>query len=494
MAAERPRLRRAFLPPRALSLRLRITLTASIAVAIALVVGALAVRELQSDALRDNIDDSLEVRAGDLEALLADGRLPQVLRVRDVEEALVQVVGPDGALVATSGNLDAPLARAFLPQGKLEIRTLSGLPIEDEPFRILAQRFPSADGEFLIYVAESLDAVEEASDALIRALLIAVPLLILFVAVLTWFVVGRALSPVEAIRAEVGSITDRELSRRVPEPASSDEIGRLARTMNAMLGRLQAAQERQRRFVADASHELRSPLTNIRAQVEVDLARPDDAQPLETEQAVLTETLRLERLVDDLLTLARADESQAGRFTPVDIDDIAFQEIERIRPQTAVRIDASAISGAQISGDPAQLSRLVRNVLENAVRYADEHVVLTLSERAETVTLTVSDDGPGIPHADQERIFQRFTRLDEARARAAGGAGLGLAIAREIATRHQGTIRVDPVYEPGARLIVTLPTRRSSTGPGPRFARLPRGRVPTLPRWGAWPVGIGFRE
>ena len=434
---------------------------ASIAVAIALIAGAFAVTELQSDTLRDNIDDSLKVRAGDLEALLADQSLPPVLSVRDVEEALVQVVGPDGAVVALSANLAGPLAQGFLPAGRREIRTLSELPIEDEPFRVLAQRVPSPEGEFLIYVAESLDPVQEASEALIRALVVAVPLLILFVAVLTWIVVGRALSPMEAIRVEVASITDRELSRRVPEPATSDEIGRLARTMNAMLDRLEAARERQRRFVADASHELRSPLANIRAQVEVDLARPDDARPLETEAAVLSETLRLERLVDGLLTLARTDEGRAGRIEPVDIDDIVFQEIERIRPLTGIHLDAGRVSGAQIPGDREQLSRLVRNLLENAVRYAEERVTIALSETMEAVTLTVSDDGPGVPDADRERIFDRFTRLDGARARTAGGAGLGLAIAREIVTRHGGTIRVDPTDAPGARLRVTFPARRS---------------------------------
>ena len=442
-------------------MRLRISAAATLVVAVALVIGAVILSLVQRDTLTDNIDDTLRVRANDLAALIRDDSLPRVLSIRDSEEALVQVIGPEGDLIAASINVGGEplLTQGFVPNSPREIRTFEGLPIEDEPFRVIAQRLDTDGGGYLIYVAESLDPVEESIGALNRAMLVAVPLLVLLVGGLTWLVVGRALAPVEAIRAQVASIGGAELDRRVPEPAVEDEIGRLARTMNAMLERLQAAQERQQRFVADASHELRSPLTAIRAQVEVDLARPESAQPLETEQAVLDEALRLERLVEDLLLLARSDVGSPLQTEPLDLDDIVFREIEREREGTDIAIDSSGVSGAQLDGDRDQLGRAVRNLLENAVRYASERVVVTLAENGREIVLSVTDDGPGIPTQERDRVFERFTRLDEARARGDGGSGLGLAITREIVERHGGEIELGPDYTDGARFVVRLPAR-----------------------------------
>lgn len=458
MAASEPRLR----GPRSLvaSLRFRITAASTIAVAIALVVGAFVVSEIQTRTLTDNVDNSLQVRAGDLGALLVEGRLPSVLSVRDAEEALVEVVAADGTVVAASANTggESFLAERFVPDGVREIRTFERLPIENDEFRVIAQRIETSDGVFTIYVAEALEEVRESANVLNRSLVFAVPLLVLFVGGLTWFVVGRALAPVEAIRSEVAEISAAGLHRRVPEPAVRDEIGRLARTMNAMLERLEQVQRRQQRFVADASHELRSPLTNIRAEIEVDLARPHEASPLETERAVLEEAIRMERLVDDLLQLARSDSGQTTRTDPVDLDDIVFREIERARAPGASEIDASGVSGAQTVGDRDQLARAIRNLLDNAVRHARGRVTVALSEDGGAIALAVADDGPGIPPEDRERIFERFTRLDEARAREAGGAGLGLAIAREIADRHSGSLTLDPDHADGARFVLRLPT------------------------------------
>jgi signal transduction histidine kinase len=456
---------------RAGSLRVRTTVGASFAVAAALIGGAVVVSAVQTRTLTDNIDSSLEVRADDIGTSLADGSLPSVLSVRDIEEALVQVVGPDGRVVAASANVEGRplLIEGFAPDGARELRTFDELPIDDDPFRVIAQRVEAEDGVYTVYVAETLEAVRESAAVLNRTLFLAVPLLVLLVAALTWFVVGRALSPVEAIRAEVAAISGDDLRRRVPEPASTDEIGRLARTMNAMLTRLETAQERQRRFVADASHELRSPLANIRAQLEVDLARPVAARPLETEQAVLEEAVRLERLVDDLLQLARADDSRALRLEPVDLDDVVFREIERARAGAPVEIDARGVSGAQLLGDRDQLTRAVRNLLENAVRHARERVAVSLSEDATGIALTVADDGPGIPPEARERIFERFARLDEGRARDAGGSGLGLSITRDVVVRHGGAVTVDPDYARGARFVIRIPAEggTGSNPPGP---------------------------
>ena len=309
-----------------------------------------------------------------------------------------------------------------------------------------------------IYVAQSLDPAREAIAALTAGLALGVPVLTLFVGLLTWLLVGRALSPVEAIRREVAEITGSGLNRRVPAPNRDDEIGRLAQTMNAMLARLEAARDQQRRFVADASHELRSPITNIRAQLEVDQARPDAADPLATQQGVLAETLRLERLVDDLLLLARSDEETPARRAAVDLDDLLFQEVARAdRAGAHVTVDTSRVSGGQVLGDAGQLARMVANLLENALRFATARVELSLQETGGGVRLSVADDGPGIAEQDRERIFERFTRLDASRARAAGGAGLGLAIVREIVDRHGGTVRAQASAQGGAEFLVELP-------------------------------------
>lgn len=441
------------------SLRIRITIGAAIAVAIALTVGAVAVSAVQSRALTNNLDRSLEARADDVGTLLVAGSLPAELSVRDSEDALIQVVDPDGRVVASSANIEGepPLTEGFAPSGRRELRTFDGLSIEDDPFRVIAQRVEAPGGTHTIYVAENLDDVRESVAVLNRSLAVAVPALVLLVAGLTWFVVGRALSPVEAIRAEVAAIGGDELHRRVPESAVQDEIGRLARTMNEMLERLEAARDRQQRFVGDASHELRSPLTSIRALVEVDLARPEDATPLETEQAVLEETARLERLVDDLLLLARGDDRGEVVTGAVDLDDVVFEEIERLRGRAGLTIDAGGVSGAQLIGDRGQLARAVRNLLDNAARFASDRIVVTLSEDGPTIQLAVEDDGPGIPHEARESVFERFTRLDEARARRDGGAGLGLAIARDIIERHKGSIVVDEARSGGARFVVELP-------------------------------------
>lgn len=455
-----------------LSLRLRITLAAGAVVLLALVLGAVALRALQFDSLRSNVDDALAVRAGDIETLLRDDALPPVLTDRDAEEALVQVRGPDGAVVSSSANaagaallIPVDIAAEVHASDERRYATVTELPIEDEEFRVLGAPVSVGGTRYEIFVAASLDSAREAVAALTAGLALGVPLLTLFVALLTWLVVGRALSPVEAIRREVAEISEADLSHRVPAPRSDDEIGRLAATMNAMLERLQRARDRQRRFVADASHELRSPITNIRAQLEVDAARPDAADHVATQQGVLRETLRLERLVDDLLLLAGSDEGRPAHDAPVDLDDLVFQEAARATDATdGVSIDTSRVSGGQVMGEAGQLSRLVANLLENALRFARSRIELQLAEEGGVVRLRVADDGPGIAEADRERVFERFTRLDASRARAAGGAGLGLAIVREIANRHGGTVQAGASALGGAEILVELPPSTGALG------------------------------
>jgi signal transduction histidine kinase len=234
--------------------------------------------------------------------------------------------------------------------------------------------------------------------------------------------------------------------------------------MNAMLDRLEAAQAQQRQFVSDASHELRSPIAAIRQHAEVALAHPDRILAPDLAATVLSENRRVERLVDDLLTLARADERLlvvAPRS--LDLDDIVFAEVEQRRTATAMVVDAHHVSAGRVTGDTRALRRMVRNLLDNAARHARSRVDVALSTTHDGVVLVVSDDGSGVPFGERSRIFERFVRLDDSRARDGGGTGLGLAIVAEVVAAHRGTVRVADADGGGARFEVVLP----ADGAGP---------------------------
>lgn len=314
---------------------------------------------------------------------------------------------------------------------------------------------------YTVLVSRTTEGVRESTDVVTGGLAAGLPLLLLIVAATTWRIVGRALAPVEAIRSEVDEISTAQLHRRVPTPAVHDEVGRLATTMNRMLDRLEQGQARQRRFVSDASHELRSPVASIRQHAEVALAHPDRTTIPDLADTVLAETLRVQHLVADLLLLARADEQTAAlERTSVDLDDIVFDHAARLRATTSLRIDTTAVSAGRVAGDPAQLRRLVGNLADNAARHATARVAFTLVADDESVLLRVDDDGPGIPDADRDRVFERFVRLDDARDRDHGGAGLGLPIVASIAATHKATVTISRSPLGGARFEVRLPTRR----------------------------------
>lgn len=304
----------------------------------------------------------------------------------------------------------------------------------------------------------SLDSVRASVERFGIGMIVGVPILIALLGLLAWFVIGRTLAPVEAIRSQVAAITAKDLDRRVPHPGTDDEVARLASTMNDMLERLERSSERQRQFVSDASHELRSPLASIRAQLEVALAHPDHASWDEVSAGVLSEGSRMERLVDDLLALARADEGVLTATTDeVDLSDIAWDEARRIAELT---VDISGVTDARIAGDPHALRRVIRNLLENAARHATTHVAISVRQDGDGgAQLLVDDDGTGIAMADRDRVFERFSRLEAARARDAGGVGLGLAVVRGIVRAHGGSIAIADSDLGGARFVVDLPAR-----------------------------------
>ncbi|WP_440101193.1 ATP-binding protein [Streptosporangium sp. H16] len=304
-----------------------------------------------------------------------------------------------------------------------------------ESFALATMPVDTANGTLFVQARASLEPTADALTTLRGLLLPGIPALLLLVAALTWLAVGRALAPVSAIRAEMADITASDLHRRVPVPRSRDEIARLAETMNRTLDRLELAVSRHKRFVADAAHELRSPLAILRTRLE--LARPG---PLAAE--ALTDVERIQALTSDLLLLARLDAGEPICHEEVDLGQVTAEEAARSRPRPEIEVTLEVAADTVILGSAGQLRRLVANLVDNAVRHASSAVTVRLATDGGEAVLDVLDDGPGIPAEHHEAVFDRFTRLDEARDRDAGGAGLGLAIARDIAVRHGGNLRV----------------------------------------------------
>jgi signal transduction histidine kinase len=307
-------------------------------------------------------------------------------------------------------------------------------------------------------VVTSLDDVDRRVEEVRSGLMIAIPLLIGFVGLVSWLMVDKALTPVEAMRREVVAIAHTTLDRRVPEPPVRDELGRLAQTMNEMLDRLEKAAKVQRQFVSDASHELKSPLASMRTQLEVLLTHPDQADWRTVASNVLEESLRMQHLINELLELARMDEqdsnSYLGEQSVLDLDDIVFTEAKSIHNR---RVRTDGVSAGQVRGNAGQLRQVLRNLLDNAARYAREEIRVGLETAQDHILLVVEDDGPGIPPQERERIFNRFARLEESRSRTGGGAGLGLAVVQGIVERHGGHINVGRAGIGGARFEISLP-------------------------------------
>lgn len=439
------------------SIRVRTTAVAAIVVALSLVLGAVAMVVVLRRSLREDVRTGTLNRADAVADDLASGSGTGVVTGGDQEEEFVQVLASDGSVVASSPNVTGRGAIVRLSAGRT--RTVEGLPFEDGPFLAAAVSATTADGPVTVVVGRSLEDVAETSRAVEGLLSIGIPVLVLLVGVVTWRVVGRALEPVERIRAGVEAISTDELHRRVPDPPGRDEIARLASTMNRMLARLEEGQRRQRRFVSDASHELRSPVASIRQHAEVAMTHPDRTNLRELAEVVLEEDARLQGLVEDLLLLSRIDEGTVQLHTaPVDLDDLVFDEAARLRSSTGLRIDIGAVSAGRVLGDRGRLERLIRNLADNATRHARSTIALSLGERDGEVVLAIEDDGVGVEAGQRERIFDRFVRLDEARDRDSGGSGLGLSIVREIAVLHRGTVAVSDAALGGARFEVRLPT------------------------------------
>ncbi len=441
------------------TVRFRITLAAALAVAVVLGLTGVWLVAHQRQVLTENLDDTLVIQARSLAAAVEDGQVPATLFPVADDDGIAQIVDAGGDVVSATPSVEGRPPLAPAPEGNHPVvRTVDDVSGEG-PFHVASVRGTDAGGDpVVVHVGAPLDDISESTGALTRSLVLAVPAVTLLLAALVWALVGRTLRPVEAIRREVDGIGAAGLDRRVPVPPADDEVGRLAHTMNAMLDRIEDGTRRQQRFVADASHELRSPLARIRAEIEVDLEHPEGADPAATSRSVLAETIGMQHLVDDLLALARSDAGAApARRAPVDLDDIVDRQARRLRADGRVQVDGTGIGAARVLGDADQLARAVGNVIDNAVRHARSTVALSVTAAGDDAVVAVSDDGPGIPPDRRAEVFERFARLDGARARDGGGTGLGLAIARDVVVAHGGAIVVDPDHHPGARLVITLP-------------------------------------
>ena len=420
------------------SIRARVTAGATLFVAaILIVVAVIAVPVLGrvlTDSVAESVDQDLDSLESQLEA--APDRAEAVVAGID-DDLLVRLQTRDGTEVVNDGDA-AELAGT-------DGEDATTVTVDDESW--LAATEDTDAG--MLTVARPMEHVDDTVSATTTLLVVTVPLMVLLVGLVVWVVTGRALRPVERLRRQVDSIGASDLSRRVD--AGDDELGALAATMNRMLGRLEQSQAVQRRFVSDASHELRSPLATMRQYAELAVAHPETVPTEELGEVVVAEGERMQDLVEGLLLLARLDEGQRPPTAPVDLDDLVLRDADRLRrsgggPGTAVEVNTSGVGPGRVEGNDRLLARMVRNLVDNAARHAEGRITLRVrgesTELGERVLLTVADDGAGVPPEDRERIFDRFTRLDEGRARDAGGSGLGLAIVRDVVEAHGGTVSV----------------------------------------------------
>jgi signal transduction histidine kinase len=401
--------------PTGRALRLRLTAVASIVLALILLLASVLIVLVFQRSVRSTADDLSRTRALDVAAAVRAGTLTPVLT--DVgDDSVGQVVGTDGTVLAASANLgdSGPITERTPPGSTPEPYDLEDLPDDDETedYRVWAVAAQGPDGPATVYVGHSIEADREAVASLVSSLTIGLPLVLLTATALLWWLIGRTLRPV------------------------------------------QEAHRRQRAFVADAAHELQSPLAAYRTSIEVALTRSDTDWP-DTARALLADGGEMEQLVRDLLFLARQDEA-ASVHRLVDLDDVVLEEVQRLRPGARVEIDASGVSAAPVRGARGDLARLVRNLLANAEHHAATRISVSLASGADTVRLVVADDGPGVAPELRDRVFDRFFRGDEARAHESGSTGLGLSIVRAVAERHGGTARLDDGGS-GATFVVELP-------------------------------------
>lgn len=459
------RLHTDMLRPRSWTVRVRSAVASTLVVAVCLIAAGGALVGVLYSSLERSAVSAASARV----ALIAqqwesedrdDDRGPRVensLLATDGQVGIVQVVDASGAVLESSrGDATTPLTTQQVPSsgvqdlGRVDIRGIG-------EFWVFATGVTSARGGATVVVGADREPVEKVVGTVALLLVAVGPFVVALVAFATYRLVGAALSPVEDIRSRVASISGARLIERVPVPDTHDEIARLALTMNHMLERLEAGQRAQQRFVSDASHELRSPLATITAALELAEARPELRDAALLNDSLLPEARRMRRLIEDLLVLARSDETDAAAVSgDVDLEDLLYEEAKRVQATSDVATELSIVP-VRVSGDPYALARMVRNVVDNAVRHAESRIMLSCSVSGDDAVIVIDDDGPGVPVSERTRVFDRFVRLDSSRTRDEGGAGLGLAIVADTVAAHGGSVRVTDAATGGARFEIRLP-------------------------------------
>lgn len=436
--------------------------------ALGLIVAFVALDLLLFNALRvsltRSVDDTARSGADQVVSLIDANRLPDPVPV--TADITIQVLNASGDITKVSADADrlVPIvsvaqARALAPSGGATL--VLGAPFDMPP--LLRVAVVPADHGQLVIAAVPFSEASGSLNAVAEALLIVTPVLFIAFTGAIWLVTGSTLRPIGALRRGAAQVTVTGVPADLPVPEARDEVRLLALTLNDMLSRLAGAQQRHRALVSDTAHELRSPIASIRTQLEVALDFPEGQDWETTARDVHTDVLRLARLAEDLLLLARLDEQAGDAVTGAAGGPAAVSGEVARRGQQAdlgalsqsvvcryadarVQVTAKASETVVVNGIPEQLERLLVNLVDNAVRYAESSVTVAVQRNGAWGELSVTDDGPGIPAADRERVFDRFARLDDARSRdgdEAGGAGLGLAIVRATAQAHGGTASLE---------------------------------------------------
>ncbi len=398
---------------RRVSLRLRLTAAATGVVTLVLAAGALGILVLFHHTLDEGLESNAAAQATTIaERIEANGVARLADEERDDDDRLLQVVDAGGEVIDANEPADEILALATAASDQTILVTLDG----EDTYVVAAVQADIGELSLIVVVGLDREDANESFAALWPLVAIGVPLLALVLAAMIWFVTDAALQPIES------------------------------------------AQRRQRRFVSDASHELKSPLASLRQYAEVATAYPDRLGAEELATAIRDEGGRLEGIVKGMLVLAHADEGTLHReANEVDLDDLLLVEAARLRASTDLTVSTSEVGAGRVRGQADLLGQVVRNLADNAARHAATRISFGLAEGGGRTRLTVDDDGAGVPEAERERVFERFVRLDDSRARDTGGSGLGLAIVRELVALHGGSTRVETSRLGGARFVVDLP-------------------------------------